>query len=559
MNQGNPLKAKHSRAFRTQRTLRQLIGTGFTIGLVLAAQTSASAAEKLVLKFGPFSQTVNVADIDRYAQTGEVPNNLRLFKPFLSNSIRRGLTARLNVEPSLAQQFAVDMLKSPSGKKLLDTIQPALPGLTPDLIQAGVGLAINQFNGLDAMGVLKAIPKDTITVDVSKAIGIASKVNWSYWRTQAMSTVLQDSLKVDAVDVKVDFDPAAAGQYEVRQTAMSRRDAKRKREIDFDIYRPNTDATDKPLVMIAPGYEADKKFLSYLAQHLASHGFTVVALQHPSVATSQGNITLDKLIPAAEFLDRPRDVSFLLDELAQLNQTNGWEDSFNTEKVAIIGHSLGGYTALTLAGASLRLDQLRNFCENSNVLERVPADWLQCNATKLPNKRTARLRDNRIVQVMALNPAIGKIFGSTGLANVKTPSLVFSSSEDSLAPALSQQFQPFTQLPDKPKYLFTAIGPTHLSVSDPENFSGAIAEGTLVKEKRGPEMAVLRQAMRGVSLAFVSQLTTEAKRFEPVLTPGYVQSQSSNSVILRFNQELPQSVTQLFQVTAKLQAQFNQN
>jgi predicted dienelactone hydrolase len=533
---------------------RPLAAAAIALSMTIVLAPSARAAEKLTLKFGPFQQTVSVKDIDRYAQTGDLSSDLKLFRPFLNDNIRKSLTARVNLEPTMAQKFADDMLKSPSGKKLLETIQPALPGLTPDLIQAGICLAIQQFKGLDAIGVLKAIPQDTITVDVSQAIGIASKVNWSYWRTQAMSTVLQDSLKVTADDIKLDFDPAKPGKYTVQRTEMTRRDTQRQRDIIFDIYHSTADVTGTPLVMLEPGYEADRKFLAYIGQHLASHGFTVVALQHPFAATTQGKITIDKLIPATEFVDRPKDVSFLLNELAQMNQDTTWKNRFNTNRVSLIGHSLGGYTALALAGGELHLDELRKFCDGSSILERVPADWLQCNATRLPNPSSLSLRDDRIVQVTALNPAIGQIFGKQGLSQVKTPSLIFSSSEDALAPALSQQFQPFTQLPKNPKYLFTAIGPTHLSISDPDNLTGAIAATTLVPEKRGPEMDGLRDTMRSVSLAFVSQLTPEAKKFAPILTPGYIQSQSSSSAILRLNQELPPNITRLFQLTANLQA-----
>lgn len=548
-------------AFRAKRSRQQLLGAALALGLAIGIQPHATAAEKLVLKWGPFQQTVHVADIDRYAQTGEVPNSLLLLKPFLNDTIRKSLNMRLKVEPSLAQQFATDILTSPSGQALLTTLGPAFPGLSPELIQTGVSLAIRQFHGLDTISVLKAIPQDTIAVDLSKAIDIVAKLNWNYWRTQAMTTVLQDSLKVEAAAVKLDFDPAAVGSYKVNKTSMVRRHSRRQREITFDIYSPQVTAIEQlttieqPLVMIAPGYEADKRFLAYLAEHLASHGFTVVALQHPSVAKSQGKISLDRLIPATEFVDRPRDVSFLLDELAKLNQDSQWQGQFNTKQTVVIGHSLGGYTALALAGGEIQLDQLREFCQKSNVLERVPADWLQCNAIHLPNQRTAKLRDPRVVQVMALNPAIGKIFGSTGLSKVATPTLILSSSEDALAPALSQQLQPFAQLSDKhDKYLFTAIGATHLSISDPDNFSGPLAEGTLVKEKRGPEMARIRQTMRSVTLAFISQLTPEAARFKPVLTPAYIQSQSSPPVVFRFNRQLPTNLTNLFQLTAMLQA-----
>jgi predicted dienelactone hydrolase len=519
--------------------------------LTLLGSTHAQAAEQLTLKFGPFEQTVQVKDLEAYAKTGNVPKSLQLFKPLLNDSVRRGLTARLNLEPSLGQKFAEDMLKSPSGQKLLETIKPAVPGMTTELLQTGISLAIRQFNGLDAIGVVKAIPQDKMTVDVSQAISIASKVNWTYWRTQAMSTILQDSLKVDAGTFNAPFDVNAAGEFEVEQSVMMRTDSKRKRTLNFDAYVPQGNATNKPLVMIAPGYEADKGFLAYIAKHLASYGFTVVSLEHPSV-TSEGKINLDRLIPASEFVDRPKDVSFVLDELAKLNESSELQGKFNTDRVMIIGHSLGGYTALALAGGELRLDELRQFCESSNVLERVPADWLQCNATKLPNAKTVRVQDKRIQQAIALNPAIGKIFGKAGLSKVDTPTVVLSSSEDSLAPALSQQFQPFTQL-SKQKYLLTAIGSTHLSVSDPSNFSGALATSTLVKEKRGAAVEPLRKAVMGVTLAFAQQMTPEAKKYEPFLSPAYVQSLSSSEIALRFNQELPENVTKLFQLTAMSQ------
>lgn len=549
----------HTRsAFRTQRYFERLWGSALTAGLVLAMQSGATAAEKLVMKLGPFQQTVHVADVEYYARTGRVPSHLFLLQPFLNDNIRNALNARLNVSPSYGQQFASAILSSPSGRQLLELALPAMPGITTDLVHSGISLAIKQFDGLNAIEVIKSVPIETINIDLSQALSIISKINWNYWRTQSITSTLQERLKVETTPVKLDFDPAAAGPYEVNKTAMTKRDAKRGREIAFDIYTPETPSADKPLVMLAPGYEANKRFLAYLAEHLASHGFTAVALQHPSVATADGTISLDNLIPATEFVDRPRDISFLLDELAKLNQDSRWQNQFNTEQTTVIGHSLGGYTALTLAGAAIQLDQLREFCNNrDNLLERVPADWLHCNASRLPNQQTARLRDRRIVQVMALNPAIGRILGDNGIRYVKTPALVFSSSEDVLAPALSQQLQPFTQLPDKPKYLFTAIGTTHLSVSDPTDSSGVIVENTLVQEKRGPEMAQLHQALRGVTLAFLQQLTPEAEKYAPVLTAAYIQPLSSDKIVLRFNRQLPKNLTRLFDPTAPLEtAQF---
>ncbi|MCY7320646.1 MAG: dienelactone hydrolase, partial [Phormidesmis sp. CAN_BIN36] len=181
---------------------------------------------------------------------------------------------------------------------------------------------------------------------------------------------------------------------------------------------------------------------------------------------------------------------------------------------------------------------------------RTPADWLQCAATGLSEHRLS-LRDQRVGQAIALNPAIGQIFGKSGLSQVATPTLILTGTDDTLAPAFSQQLQPFAQLPN-PKYLLTAIGSTHLSVSDPTSFGGAIVQGTLVKELRGQEVAPLRQLLQGVSLAFIKQTSPEAKTYAPFLTSAYAQSLSTPSLPLRLNRELPINLTRLFMLTSLL-------
>jgi predicted dienelactone hydrolase len=521
----------------------------FSAALTLGLAGPSAAADQMNLRFGPFEQTVNVSDVEIFAKTGTIPEALQIYAPVLTPEVRKGLSSKVAIDPKLGSRVIDDLLKSPSGKQLLETMKLALPGLTPEQLQVGLSLAAKQANGLDAISVIKAIPQKTVTVDISQAMAIASKLNWGYWKTQAMGTLLQSSLAAEETTppFSAPFDATAVGKETVQQQTLSLTDTKRQRTIPVDLYWSQN--SKSPLVVIAPGYEANKEFLAYLAKHLASHGFTVAALEHPPLARN-GKINLEQLLPATEMVERPQDVSFLLDELAEINRSGDLTGKLNTQQVMVIGHSLGGYTALALAGGELNLDELRQFCSSGSVLDRVPADWLQCAATKLPEK-TLNLRDRRVVQVMALNPAIGHIFGKSGLAKVDTPALILSSTEDALTPALSQQFQPFTQLP-APKYLLTAIGSTHLSVSDPTYFSGGTVQSTLVKERRGPEVASLRKALQGISLAFVEQLTPAAKTYAPFLTPGYAQSLSTPSLPLRLNQELPTSLTRLLKLTAMI-------
>jgi predicted dienelactone hydrolase len=200
-----------------------------------------------------------------------------------------------------------------------------------------------------------------------------------------------------------------------------------------------------------------------------------------------------------------------------------------------------------LAGATLDWKGLEQFCRNRNPLGRSPADWLQCAIAQLLDTpqtkgrlgRSPQLqwRDPRVVQTIALNPLTGQLFGQSGLTQVATPTLILASTEDVLTPALSQQFRPFNQLPD-PKYLITAIGGTHLSVGDPQ-LEQVVAQTKLARERQGAEMEPLRKLIRGVSLAFIQQLTPAAKTYEPFLTPSYAQSLSTPDLPLRFSTRLP--------------------
>lgn len=521
------------------------LGHSFMWGaaLALSAVAPSFAAERLNLRFGPFEQSIEVADLEQFAQSGKVSTSLQLYTAILTPEFRKALTSRLELDPKLGTRIVEDLLKSPSGQQVLNSIRQAAPELSLETLQAGFWLAARQANQLDAIGVIKAIPQDTVTIDVTQALGIASQLNFSYWKTQGIQSLLTNSLPAGNPGFRAELDPSAPGNQPVREQFFSFFDDQRNRQLPVDLYWSSTNP-QAPLIVIAPGFEANRKFLTYLARHLASHGFTVAAIEHPFVTRGGALPALnpDRLVPGTEFIDRPKDVSFLLDRFAELNQQPGeLQGKLNTQKVSMIGHSLGGYEALALAGAELRIDELRDFCRESGLLERVPADWLQCAAAELPQNRIS-VRDPRIVQAIALNPAIGQIFGKEGLKSVATPTMILTSTDDRLAPAFTQQLQPFLQLPT-PKYLLTAIGTTHLSVSDPGNFSGAVAQGTLVKERRGKEVEPLRRLLQGVTLAFVQQATPAAKTYQPFLTPDYARSLSKPELPMRLNTELPENIT----------------
>ncbi len=552
--------------FKVINRLSSVVASGLkascvAIGLVALAVAPGLAAERLVIRVGPLRQAIELTDLETFARTGDVPPGLRLYQQFLSPQVQLSLQQTLDLDPRMSDRIIEDLLASPNGDLLLDTLAQVAPDLTIPQLQGAIRLAASQADGLSILGLLRAVPQETLEVDLSTAIGLASQLNLSNLESRSLSGVLDQELQVAlSAPLPTGLDPAAPGPVEFSQRTLIFRDPDRQRVIPVDVHWSRN--PQGPLVVLSHGFGADRYFLDYLAKHLASHGLTVVSVEHPgSNVQALLDLPVDpeiaespsRLLPATEFLDRPRDVSFVLDTLEQISEGNSfYRDVFNTEDVTLIGHSLGGYTGLALAGATLDLRSLRSFCQNIQPLGVSPADWLQCAAVDLP-EQVVDLSDDRIKQVVAMNPLVGRLFGEAGLSEVTVPTLLLTGTQDSVTPTLDQQLKPFTQL-SGPKYLLAVIGGTHLSVGDPANVNPALSELPFMSELRGEETANLRQLLQGVSLSFVKQRSPEAAQYRPFLSAAYAQSFSTPTLPLRLTEDLPASIRQWLVVTSRLSA-----
>lgn len=197
-----------------------------------------------------------------------------------------------------------------------------------------------------------------------------------------------------------------------------------------------------PVLVISHGLGADRTNFATLAQHLASHGFAVAALEHPGSNGQQlQNLMRGAAKEAAdpsEFINRPMDVSYLLDELGRFNRSSLLlQGRLNLQQVGVLGHSFGGYTALALAGAELNFTQLQQACHPGNNITPGLANislLLQCLALDLPMKKTYRLQGRRIRAVFAMSPISSSIFGQKGLRQIQVPVMLIAGSHDAIKP-----------------------------------------------------------------------------------------------------------------------------
>lgn len=567
---------------RPRRSSRVVKLFSSTIALFLTAGClSVSAAERLVLRVGPLQQAVEIEDLEEFAQTGELSPQLKPYGFLLTPEVRQILNRHLYTDPKLAEQFLDDLLASSDGERLLEQLNRALPQSTTQELENALRQVLQNTREIGVLSFLRAYPDDTIAIDLTSAVGIAMEINLASLQSKLLSPQLEEVLQVETGgSFPLSFDPTKPGNEIVYTDTLVLSDKIRKRTIPVDIYYSLNANAAAPLVIMSHGFAADRRFLQYFAYHLASHGFTVVTIEHPGsniqalVQMSVG-MNLSNLLSASEFVDRPQDITFVLNELESLNrqkealekelalqkealkkepdleddsagepittvdEKNFLPVQFNTDKVSIVGHSFGGYTALAVAGAQLNPKAVRTFCQNLSPLGRAPADWLQCAAAELPYRKL-NFRDRRIKSAIALNPIVGNLFGDN-LSGIKIPTLMLSSTEDGITPSIPHQLRPFKQLGGD-KYLLVAKGATHMSVTDVSYLRGSVGKSTLVKEVMGDEAIPVRQLVRGVGLAFIEQLTPEAEKYQPFLTSAYVQSLSTPTLSMRLATVLPPSL-----------------
>ncbi len=516
----------------------------------------ALAAESVTVRLGRLSQTVGLGELQTFLDTGEAHGSLKLYRPLLTPSLGEALQSEITLDPEVGQVILDELLTTPGGSQLLATLRAIAPNLTATDLRVTLDQVSRSESGLTLLGILQAMPQDTLEINVGTLLTLASQFRLAQMESRALARVVRQAPEpaIPEATLLRGIDPFSTGPSDVERWELVLRDTSRDRSIPVDIYW-STD-TQGPLVVISHGFGADRRFFAYLAEHLASHGLTVVAVEHPGsnvaalLSLPKQEETEDSLAPAAsqsrilpatEFLDRPRDISYVLDRMEKLNiYSYSLRDRLNTDQVTFIGHSLGGYTGLALAGAALDLRSLDGYCKTLSPVNVSPADWLQCAALDLPVKY-ANLRDDRITQLIVANPLTGLLFGEAGLSRVRVPTLVLAGTHDTVTPMASQQLRPFMQLPGR-KYLITAVGGSHLSVGDPNNLNADLGSIPFMPELPNATTAPLRIFLQGVSLSFIMQQTPEARAYAPALSASMAHAFSTTALSLRLSQTVPEGL-----------------
>ncbi len=192
-----------------------------------------------------------------------------------------------------------------------------------------------------------------------------------------------------------------------------------------------------PVIIFSHGFRGCGTNSSFLMEALAGAGYAVFAPNHHDAVCGK----LPGLLGRAEtpfrnpenwtdqsYADRPKDIETLIDAL-QRDPRYG-APPFDWHHVGLIGHSLGGYTALELAGA-----------------------W-------------PRWKDPRIKAVLALSPYTAPFMRHHTLRNIDAPVMYQIGARDhAISVGLERHGGAYEQTP-APKYLVQVAGAGHFAWVD---------------------------------------------------------------------------------------------
>lgn len=266
----------------------------------------------------------------------------------------------------------------------------------------------------------------------------------------------------------------------------------------------------RPLIVLSHGTGGSAAMLAWLGESLASAGYIVAAVDH------HGNTSNGSELVAAGFVlwwERATDVSRVIDRILADSLFGPRVDA---GAIGVAGFSLGGYTALALAGARTSVATPETFCRSADrdaTCEPQPefpdviAAYAKVRDDAVVKASLARethsFLDARIRGVYTIAP-VGRMFTAASLSAIRVPVRIVVGRDDRTAPAVTNGQYLANHIPGAQFRLLSGAGHyTFLAECAP---AGKTQRPDLCQDSPAVDRAAMHQSVAADAVTFFSQV-----------------------------------------------------
>ena len=239
-------------------------------------------------------------------------------------------------------------------------------------------------------------------------------------------------------------------------------DGGRNRDVPIKVYYPEHLSESVPLIIFSPGYGGSRESYTYLGRGWAAAGYIVIVPTHDG----SDNVALRKnalrgVEDASQAFEnqthRTGDIHFLISSMKEIEKKiSPIKGKVDRKRIGVSGHSMGGGTALLIAGAT----------------------------AASPDSPPKAFRDDHVRAALAMSPpGPGRsAFGDHSWDQINIPVMTMSGTRDRGAGGEPPEWrtQPFRHMPAGNKYQVTVNGANHLAFAMGKRFRQCILSESTV-------------------------------------------------------------------------------
>lgn len=306
-------------------------------------------------------------------------------------------------------------------------------------------------------------------------------------------------------------------QAEIKSTELDLFDSSRDRPVKIRVWyqadnncaaklcvATSPDQTQTPVALISHGAFGSPREMNWLGYGLAQQSWLVIGVAHYGESWVYGRESVDYSSVGKKWL-RAQDISFVVDELMAGNLT---DKKINTTNITMLGHSLGGYSALSLVGADYNLDAMIEYCKSAIATDMGCRYGKQQGAPKPLTKTQLpkiSVLDKRISAVVSLDPALGPSVSKEALTNISVPTLIVGSVNNDFLNFSSHAGYYASSIPGA-KLISLSAGEGHFVYIDECEHPHKAMGVSLCEDREGIDRAKVHQGLLSEISRFMNQL-----------------------------------------------------